>query len=272
MRVPLLALVVALTTVSATRAQTYSPPSPEPATTSRPTMHAQALMRATIERFHRGLAASDAHDWNRASEEFQAALALNPPEPQGSTAAYDLGLAQSRLEHYDDAAQSFRTAITRDPGFLAAMSNLVAVDLERKDVREARDVANRFVALAPDSARAHYSRGISALASNDFLTARDDFSQLLKNDPRYAVAHYDLGIAETHLNRYDDAAAEFSAALQLSPGYARARFALGTVLLHQGNRTAARDAFDRAARDAADDPSLRGLAVAMRDAITITHE
>ncbi len=251
-------------------AQVYSP-APQPATTSLPALHAQGTMRLMVERFHRGTAAFEAKNWARAIGEFQAVLASNPPEPQGSTAAYDLGVAQAHLGRNDDAAASFRMAIAKDPGFLAAMANLVATDLLRNDITEARKVADRFVSLAPDSARAHYSRGLAAIAGNDFAAARDDFSQLLKADPRYAVAHYDLGIAETHLGSYAAAATEFNAALALSPSYARARFALGTVLLHNGEKAAAREAFDRAARDAADDPSLRGLATEMRDAIAVNH-
>ena len=261
MRLAALAIVVA---------QLYSP-APQPATTSVPALHAQAIMRAVVERFHRGLGALDKQDWKRASAEFQATLALDPPEPQGSTAEYDLGIAQAHLGENDDAARAFRAAIAKDPGFLAAMANLVATDLRRNDIAEARRVSERFVALSPDSARAHYSRGIAALASADYTTAREDFSQLLKSDPRYAVAQYDLGIAETHLGNYSAAEADFNAALTLSPNYARARFALGTVLLHRGDRTEAREAFDRAARDASDDPSLRGLATQMRDAIALAR-
>jgi tetratricopeptide (TPR) repeat protein len=270
MRAAIIALTVALGGVSIAQAQTYSP-APVPDTTSAPALRAQAVMRAVTEHFHRGLSAMSAHDWSHANDEFQAVLALHPPEPQGSTAAYDAGIAQANLGQNDDAARDFRTALQRDPAFLAAMSNLVAVDLRRNDVTEARSIANRFVELAPDSARAHYSRGLAALASNDLATARDDFSQLLKADPRYAVAHYDLGITEVRLGRYTAAATEFTAALQLAPTYARASFALGTVLLREGDRTGARAAFDRAAHDAVDDPSLRSLAIELRNAIAVAH-
>jgi tetratricopeptide (TPR) repeat protein len=244
-------------------AQTYGA-SPVPRSTSPATLHAQAVQRELVERFHLGLAA---HRWNDAQAEFAQILALNPREPQGSTAAYDLGLAQAQSGKYDDAAHSFERAIALDPGFLAAMGNLIAVDVSRGDLNGARAAADRFVALAPDSARALYARGLVALQSGDLATARDDFSKLLRNDPQYAVAHYDLGVTEARAGAYDDAQREFLAALQLAPAYARARFALGTVLLHQGNRSAARTSFDRAAADASDDPSLRGLAIEMRDAI-----
>ena len=266
MRAALLVLAVFASGSALAQAQSYSP-QPAPATTSIPALRAQAAMRVIIERFHRGLEALGQSRWNDARAEFHAVLDLHPPEPQGSTAAYDEGLADAHLGAYDDAARAFRAALARDPAFLAAMANLVAVDLRRGDLGEARATADRFVSIAPDSARAHYSRGLAALAGGDLAIARDDFAQLLKNDPRYAVAHYDLGITEVRLGHYVGAASEFTAALTLSPSYARARFALGTVLLHNGDRAGARDAFDRAARDANDDPSLRTLAIEMRNAI-----
>lgn len=270
MRVAPLALITALSGVATAQAQSYAP-APVPVTTSAPALHAQAVMRAVVEHFHRGLAAMSARDWTRANDEFTAALQLNPPEPQASTAAYNAGIAEANLGRYDDAARDFRDAIARDSGFLAAMANLTAVDLRRGDVQEARSVANRFVTLAPDSARAHYSRGLAALAANDLSTARDDFAQLLKSDPKYAVAHYDLGITEERLGHYTAASVEFASALQLSPAYARARFALGTILLRDGDRAGARAAFDRAAQDAGDDASLRSLAIEMRNAIATVH-
>ena len=56
-------------------AQTYGA-SPVPRSTSPATMHAQAVQREIIERFHLGLAALDAHRWSDASAEFTRILAL----------------------------------------------------------------------------------------------------------------------------------------------------------------------------------------------------
>lgn len=268
MRVLAFALAFSIGAPVVASAQTYTP-APMPATTSLPALHAQAAMRVIVERFHHGLAAMDARDWGGAAAQFDAVLSLAPPEPQGSTAAYDAGIARAHLGSYVEAARDFRAAIARDPAFLAAMANLIAVDIKRDDLAEARTTANRFIKLAPDSARARYSRGIVALAANDLQTAGEDFSQLLKMDPQYAVAHYDLGITEVGLGNYAAAQTEFTSALQLAPAYARARFALATVLLRAGDRSGARAAFDRAARDASDDPSLRDLAIEMRNAIAV---
>ncbi len=260
-----LAVAFASCTVQA-MAQVYGP-TPAPRSTSVATLHDQAVQREIVERFHLGLAALQAHRWSDAQAEFTRVLELRPREPQGSTAAYDLGIAQAQDGRYDAAATSFERAITLDPGFLAAMANLVAVDVLRGDLTAARTNADRFVSIAPDSARALYARGLVAIQTGDLATARGDFSKLLRNDPQYAVAHYDLALIECRDGQYDEAQRELQTALDLAPGYALARFALGTVLLHQGDRVGARASFTRAASDAADNPALRSLAISMRDAI-----
>jgi tetratricopeptide (TPR) repeat protein len=226
-----------------------------------------ARQREIHERFRLGLDAERGMRWSQAVPEFERILQLTASEPQHSTAAYDLAIAYAHLNRLDDAARALRDAIAGDPEFLAAYANLIAVDLLRHNSREARDYADRFTRLAPDSARALYSRGLAALQQNDPATAAADFSRLLGNDPSYAIAHYDLGIAESRQNHLAEAEREFQAALDLAPQYARARFALATVLLKEGKRTQARAALDATVRDASADPALLNLAIALRDAM-----
>lgn len=245
----------------------YPHATPAPRTTSVPELRALATGREVVERFHLGLAAEQRADWPSAAAEFERIIALNPGEPQNSTARYDLSIAYANMHRLDDAARELQSAISRDPGFLAAMANLIAVDLSRGDLRDARAVADRFVAAAPDSARALYERGLVALRSGDTVTARNDFGRFLQANPKYAYAHYNLGLAQTKSNDYASAEREFQLAVDLAPAYSRARFALGTVLLHEGKRAEARAAFAAVAGDAGTDPALRNLAVAMRDAI-----
>ena len=269
MRVLLVAGLFALCTPGLALAQEYPTTAPVPRTTAIPALRALATRREVEERFSLGLEDLAKGSWAAAAGEFERILALHPPEPKGSTAHYDLAIAYANLQRNDEAAHELRAAIALDPGFLAAMANLVAVDLTRNDLHDARGVADRFVALAPSSARALYSRGIVALRSGDSPTARDDFGKLLHSNPAYAVAHYDLALAEERLARYAAAERELQTALSLAPAYARARFALGTVLLREGRRGDARAAFDRAARDASGDPALQNICLAMRDSIAI---
>jgi tetratricopeptide (TPR) repeat protein len=261
------ALVFFAASAAVGAAQSYGTATPPPRTTDVHALRALAQAREVHERFTFGLAAERGGRWAAAAAEFERIIALRPPEPQFSTAYYDAGIAYARLQRQDDAARAFRAAIAGDPQFLAAMANLIAVDLARGDLREARSIADRFVALAPDSARALYSRGIVALRQGDAAAARQSFGQLLQADPQYALAHYNLALAQAHDGQYAGAEHELRIALDLAPAYGRARFALGTVLLREGKRTEARAAFDAVARDASGDVALRNLAVAMRDAI-----
>lgn len=260
---PAFGLLLALVLI----AQAYATPAAIPKSTSLPQLRAAARMRQVVERFRIGVRAEQEGSWAQAAAEFERVITLAPPEPQFSTAEYDLGIAEAHLGRPADARSEFEAALRADPGFLAAMANLVAVDITLGDRPAARAAADRFVQAAPDSARARYSRGLVALQQNDLAVARADFSQLLRNDPQYAVAHYDLGVTESRAGNWASAQQEFELALDLAPAYARARFALGTVLLREGRRTEARAAFARVARDSNGDAALANLAQAMRDAI-----
>jgi tetratricopeptide (TPR) repeat protein len=262
------AVIIFAASAAAGVAQTYMPATPPPRTTDVQTLRALAQSREVHERFTIGLDAERRGRWDAAAAEFERIISLHPSEPQFSTAYYDAGIAYAHLNRLGDAARAFRAALAGDPQFLAAMANLIAVDLARGDVREARAIADRFVGLAPTSARALYSRGIVALQQGDAAAARSSFGQLLQINPQYALAHYDLALAQVRDGDYGSAERELRIALDLAPSYGRARFALGTVLLREGKRTEARAAFDSVARDGESDIALRNLAVAMRDAIT----
>ncbi|MBV8642533.1 MAG: tetratricopeptide repeat protein [Candidatus Eremiobacteraeota bacterium] len=245
-------------------AQSYSTPTAPPRTTDAGTLARLAQDREIHERFMRGVAAEERADWAAAEGEFKRVVALDPPEPKGSTARYDLALAEVRLGRLDAAASLLEDALHRDPRFAAAAANLVTIELQRGDLSAARAAADRFVAVEPQSVLARYGRGLTALRAGDLTSARADFRALIDADPSYAVAHYDLALVELRAGRDDAARTELDAALALAPAYARARFALGTVLVRGGRRADARVAFDRCAHDAAD-PALRALAIELRD-------
>jgi tetratricopeptide (TPR) repeat protein len=267
MRVLLLGALLAQLMATSAPAQTYAPSTPLPRTTSIPELRSFATQREIEERFKLGLEAQARSDWRGAAGEFERIIALDPAEPKGSTAQYDLAIAYANPQRNDDAARALHAALARDPEFLAAMANLISIDIARGDLREARKIADRYVALDPDSARALYSRGIVALQTGDAATAREDFGKLLHANPSYAIAHYDLALAEERLGRFAAAERELQTALELAPKYARARFALGVVFLREGQQTAARSAFARATLDASGDPALQNIASAMRDSI-----
>jgi tetratricopeptide (TPR) repeat protein len=267
---PALALAVSLLAPRDASAQPYPDATPAPRTTSPAAMHELANDREIVERIRLGVADEKRKDWDDAVAEFSEVLTLKPHEPQGSTAFYDLGIGRAGQADFAGAAEAFRAAIARDPGFLAARANLVSVELSSGDLAAAREAASALIAAAPDSARALYASGLVALKIGDAAAAQAAFRKLLVSDPAYAVAHYDLAIAEQTLGSFGEAERELRTAIGLAPGYERARLALGAVLLREGKRDEARLAFDDAVR-ATPDPTLRNLAVSLRDAIQVTR-
>ena len=86
--------------------------------------------------------------------------------------------------------------LRRDPGFAAAAANLVETALQAGEIGARARAADRFIAIAPASLRARYSRGLVALQQNDLATARADFAALTAASPSYALAHYNLAVHE----------------------------------------------------------------------------
>jgi tetratricopeptide (TPR) repeat protein len=264
MRIAVCALILTVLVPNLAVAQSYPVATPAARTTSPAQLDAIARDREVVERFQRGLDAAAKADWKTSAAEFTRIVSLNPPEPRGSTAQYNLGIAQAHLGQYAAAETAFGEALKRDPGFAAAAANLVDTALQAGDLALARSAADRFFAIAPASLRARYSRGLVALRQNDLATARADFSALSAAAPSYALAHYDLAVTEVRSGDYTAAQTELQAALALSPGYARARFALATLLLRADHRAEANANLARVIQDA-DDPSLRALALSLRD-------
>jgi tetratricopeptide (TPR) repeat protein len=266
---PRLAIAVLLLVLIAplrVAAQAYPAVTPAARTTAPAQLAGFALDREVVERFRRGLAAAAQLDWKTSAQEFTRVVALDPPEPRGSTARYDLGIAQAHSGAYTAAEANFDAALKRDPGFAAAAANLVETALLAGDIPLARSSADRFINIAPDSLRARYSRGLVALKQNDLETARADFALLIERSPAYALAHYDLAVVEMRSAQYTAAQSELEAALALSPGYTRARFALATLLIRDDRRDAASVNLARVVREA-DDPGLRALAGSLREQI-----
>jgi tetratricopeptide (TPR) repeat protein len=258
------ALLMAAFAPTMVLAQAYPAATPVARTTSPAQLDALARDREVVERFQRGLDAAARADWKTSAAEFTRVASLNPAEPRGSTAQYDLGIADAHLGQYSAAEAAFEEALKRDNGFAAAAANLVETALQAGDLPLARSAADRFFAIAPSSLRARYSRGLVALRQNDLATARTDFAALSAAAPSYALAHYDLAVTEVRSGDYGSAQTELQAALALSPSYARARFALATLLLRADHRAEASANLARVIQDA-DDPSLRALAMSLRD-------
>ena len=159
-------------------------PTAAPRTTDAAALAAQAREREIHERFARGVAAEERGDWTAAAAEFRASIALDPPEPKGSTARYDLALAEIHLGRDDVAARrcskrrSIAIPVSRRRPRTSSRSNCGAAISPRR-----APPPTAFVAIAPDAVLARYVRGLAALRAGDLAAARADFRALHRRRP-----------------------------------------------------------------------------------------
>ncbi|MGA2074805.1 MAG: sulfatase-like hydrolase/transferase, partial [Terriglobia bacterium] len=164
------------------------------------------------------------------------------------------GLFEQRLGRREEAAESFRRVLERDPTNLLAHYNLGALyfQLNRLDdaARELQATlaigSGRGAAVAQLIQPSEEMLGKIWLEKGDLRRARDEFSHLLTVFPRDFAAHYNLGWIASEEKNWEEATRHLQAALEIEPDNSRAHNALGTVKLQQGDYVAAKVQFSAA--------------------------
>jgi Flp pilus assembly protein TadD len=95
-------------------------------------------------------------------------------------------------------------------------------------------------------------------AQHDFSGAQVQIEAVLKINPNMAEAHDLLGTLLERQGLTDAALNEYGAAVRLRPGFDHAQLNLGGILANKGDKAAAREHLQVAARSS--DPAIRDLA------------
>jgi adenylate cyclase len=102
------------------------------------------------------------HDWDRAEEEFEKAIALNP---SNAVAHRFYALLLMVLERWDEAKEISRRAIRLDPGRENQQTTLAYLELESGNYDAAFDYALKARDNLPDSVRRHVMLGFFSLTA-----------------------------------------------------------------------------------------------------------
>ena len=162
----------------------------------------------------RGLALLLEHDFDKAEEDFRAALRLDPGD-----AEIQAGYAQSLngQGHYAAAISHFDEALKRkkdDVRFLAA--RCWARMGEGRDLDLAMADCNRAADLAPDFATARLNRGMVRLKQQNYRAAVQDFTRALDIDSDLPVGLFGRGFAYLQLKDQSRAEADIKAARRMN--------------------------------------------------------
>jgi len=135
---------------------------------------------------------------------------------------------------FEKAADYFRQAIAKDPGYADAHAGLA-------------DASAEIGSISP-----------TANAAAEFATAQSQAQEALALDPRSAEAHLTLGNVDSFTWKFAEADSQFRGALDLNPNLADAHIAYSAYLNFMSRF---REAMDQAQRGLALDPQSTGATV-----------
>jgi len=102
---------------------------------------------------------------------------------------------------YQQAAVLYTEAIALDEGVPALFSNRAACFLKLGRYAQAREDAEKAIALKPDFAKGHFRRALALQAEEKFADACAAFNQVLKIEPKNKDAASGLRMAEVQAER-----------------------------------------------------------------------
>jgi tetratricopeptide (TPR) repeat protein len=151
---------------------------------------------------------------------------------------YD-GRPNRRPENWKNAEQMYRSAIALDPAFALAHARLAHLHariawwrLEPPAARleQARDEAQRALALQPDLAESHLAVGWDHYARREFGPALEEFEIAHDLAPSDSSALLDIAYVQRRLGRFDESVATMAEALRLDPHSSEGLFQQGVSL------------------------------------------
>lgn len=145
---------------------------------------------------------------------YEQALRLNPKSPR-------VLFVLARLEYVAGDHAKARTylqqALAERPNYLEAVSFLVQLDLQDKNVDDAVAVLKASTAAEPTNFLLHFALGYLNYIKRDNQAAMNEFEAAVILNPLYADAKYFLGLTYERAGRHQDAITQFSDVLTLNP-------------------------------------------------------
>ncbi len=171
-------------------------------------------------------AALDEKDYNKAIDNYNMALKLNP---EYAEAYYFRGYAYYELKDYGKAIEDYSKAIKLNPEYEVVYHFRGITYRLLKEYDKAIEDYNKAIELNPREANVYYSRGFVYAYLKEYDKAIEDYSKAIELNPEDADLYYFRGNAYFNLKKYDKAIEDYSKAVKLNPKIVEAYFSRGSV-------------------------------------------
>jgi Flp pilus assembly protein TadD len=162
-------------------------------------------------------------DYDGAVREFKRSIALSPQSDYSDKAYEYLADSYLNLNNVDDAINTYKQIISRNPSDDAAHLSLGNVYFKNERYEEAEQEYSMAARINPGAATNQYALGMAYMATGRFSEAESRFRKVAQLTPHDPNAYDALGQALRRLGRYDDAIVQFKKEIALdkksSDGY-----------------------------------------------------
>lgn len=165
----------------------------------------------------------------------------------------NLGVRSLRLGHLDEARQAFTAALRERPTYASPQANLGVLAYREGHLARAVSAMSSAAALSVDPI-VYSNLGAALAQAGETRAALEWLARAERLQPRHAGIQVNLGNAYALDGRVEEATEAFSSALHIGAYQHLAQYDLALVLLEQGERERAMEAFREAERLAPGDP------------------
>ena len=149
--------------------------------------------------------------------------------PQEADGFYNLGVAYTKQNSFDQAVKRFKEAIQIDPNHAKAYFGLGAAFAAQGHIDEAIQAWKEAVRISPRYAEAYFRLGVALKLKGFMAEAEEAWEKAVAYEPHHAEAHYCLGLVYVDQNQIDRAINELRTSVQIDPENVHAYFVLASL-------------------------------------------
>jgi len=194
----------------------------------------------------RGVGYYSKGDYDRAIQDTDQAILLNPDEP---SFYYTRGLAYKRKGDFDHAIQEFNEAIRLNPNFERAYYDRGNAYIDKEEYDRAIQDLNEAIRLNPNNANNYNNRGVAYMRKGDYGAAIKDDNRAIHLNSNDTTAYLNRGGAYFAQSNLTAAIADFEYTISTAPSSSAAVSA--ALLLHVVMKRQGHDDAQQLARVAA---------------------